>query len=53
MQHSTKFDLILYGATGFTGKLTAAYLDHHPELAGRRWAIAGRNAERSEERCLL
>jgi len=44
MQHSTKFDLILYGATGFTGKLTAAYLDRHPELAGRRWAIAGRNA---------
>jgi len=48
MQHSTKFDLILYGATGFTGKLTAAYLDHHPELAGRRWAIAGRNAEALE-----
>jgi short subunit dehydrogenase-like uncharacterized protein len=44
MQHSTKFDLILYGATGFTGKLTAAYLDRHPELVGRRWAIAGRNA---------
>ena len=44
MQYSTKFDLILYGATGFTGKLTAAYLDRHPELVGRRWAIAGRNA---------
>ena len=44
MQHSTKFDLILYGATGFTGKLTAAYLDRHPELTGRRWAIAGRNS---------
>ena len=44
MQNSTKFDLILYGATGFTGKLTAAYLDRHPELTGRRWAIAGRNS---------
>ena len=44
MQQSTKFDLILYGATGFTGKLTAAYLDRHPELVGKRWAIAGRNA---------
>ena len=42
MQHSTKFDLILYGATGFTGKLTAAYLDRHPEL------IAGRNANALE-----
>ncbi|MFT6989908.1 MAG: short subunit dehydrogenase-like uncharacterized protein [Paraglaciecola sp.] len=48
MQHSTKFDLILYGATGFTGKLTAAYLDRHPELVGRRWAIAGRNANALE-----
>jgi len=44
LQKSAKFDLILYGATGFTGKLTAAYLDRHPELVGRRWAIAGRNA---------
>ncbi|MEM6884619.1 MAG: saccharopine dehydrogenase NADP-binding domain-containing protein [Verrucomicrobiota bacterium] len=39
----SKFDIILYGATGFTGKLTAAYLDQHLELAGRKWAIAGRN----------
>lgn len=38
------FDIILYGATGFTGKLTAQYLAQHPDLAGKRWAIAGRNA---------
>jgi NADP-dependent 3-hydroxy acid dehydrogenase YdfG len=48
MQHSTKFALILYGATGFTGKLTAAYLDRHPELNDRRWAIASRNANALE-----
>jgi len=48
MQYSTKFALILYGATGFTGKLTAAYLDRNPELNGRRWAIAGRNANALE-----
>jgi len=36
------FDILLYGATGFTGKLTAAYLDQHPELAHKKWAIAGR-----------
>jgi len=36
------FDLVLYGATGFTGALVAAYLAHHaPD--GLRWAIAGRN----------
>jgi short subunit dehydrogenase-like uncharacterized protein len=40
---STKpFTLIVYGATGFTGQLVAAYLDTHPELTGKGWAIAGR-----------
>jgi short subunit dehydrogenase-like uncharacterized protein len=34
-------DVVLYGATGFVGELTAAYLTEH---AGGRWAIAGRNA---------
>ncbi len=34
--------LIVYGATGFTGKLVATYLDSHPELQGKPWAIAGR-----------
>ena len=44
-----QYDLILYGATGFTGKLTAAYLDTHPELKGRPWAIAGRNERALKE----
>lgn len=34
--------LIVYGATGFTGQLVATYLDAHPELRGKPWAIAGR-----------
>uniref|UniRef100_UPI003F6D6090 saccharopine dehydrogenase NADP-binding domain-containing protein n=1 Tax=Congregibacter sp. TaxID=2744308 RepID=UPI003F6D6090 len=41
-----KFDLLLYGATGFTGKLIAEYLKDHPDLRGRPWAIAGRNEEK-------
>src|SRR4051812_48234399 len=36
------YDLVLFGATGFTGGLTAEYLARHaPE--GTRWALAGRN----------
>ena len=35
--------LIVYGATGFTGRLVASYLDSHIELKGKPWAIAGRN----------
>ena len=36
------FDIVLFGATGFTGRLTAEYLAAHlPDTA--RWALAGRN----------
>jgi short subunit dehydrogenase-like uncharacterized protein len=41
-------DLVLVGATGFTGSLTAAHLAAHaPE--GLRWAIAGRSQSKLEE----
>ncbi|KJQ52698.1 saccharopine dehydrogenase family protein [Microbacterium sp. SA39] len=40
-----EFDLVVFGATGFTGRRAAEYIrDHAP--AGLRWAVAGRNAER-------
>ncbi|MFD7668635.1 saccharopine dehydrogenase family protein [Streptomyces sp. NPDC059788] len=36
------YDLVLFGATGFVGRLTAAYLARHaPD--GCRWALAGRD----------
>jgi short subunit dehydrogenase-like uncharacterized protein len=39
------YDIVLFGATGFTGALTAEYLAAHgpQEL---RWALAGRNMEK-------
>ncbi|MDQ3054474.1 MAG: saccharopine dehydrogenase NADP-binding domain-containing protein [Actinomycetota bacterium] len=41
------YDVVLFGATGFTGGLTADYLARHvPE--GTRWAIAGRDVPRLE-----
>lgn len=40
-----ELDLVLFGATGFTGELTAAYLARHAPR-GLRWALAGRNPER-------
>ena len=42
------FDIVLFGATGFTGELTAAYLAEHAPV-GCRWALAGRNATKLEE----
>lgn len=43
-----EFDVVVYGATGFTGKLVAEYLaaSAPPHL---RWAIAGRNAAKLAE----
>ncbi|MFE5811968.1 saccharopine dehydrogenase family protein [Streptomyces sp. NPDC056479] len=41
------YDIVLFGATGFVGVLTAEYLaEHAPE--GLRWAIAGRSKRKLE-----
>lgn len=41
------YDIVLFGATGFVGTLTAEYLAGHAP-AGLRWAIAGRSTEKLE-----
>ncbi len=41
------FDLVVFGATGFTGALTAAYLAQHAP-ASTRIALAGRNRAKLE-----
>lgn len=47
MARDRDHDLILFGATGFTGRLVAEYLLRHapPEL---RWALAGRSQAKLE-----
>ena len=42
-----RYDIVLLGATGFTGRLAAEYLANHAP-AEIRWAIAGRDTERLE-----
>ncbi len=41
------YEIILFGATGFTGKLVAEYLVKHAP-ADLRWALAGRGREKLE-----
>lgn len=41
------YDLVLFGATGFTGGLTAEYLATHAP-ADLKWALAGRNQSKLE-----
>lgn len=45
---SRQYDLVLLGATGYTGKLTAEYIQEHVET-NLKWAIAGRNAKKLAE----
>ncbi|MEM8932563.1 MAG: saccharopine dehydrogenase NADP-binding domain-containing protein [Acidobacteriota bacterium] len=48
-EHDRSYDLVLFGATGFTGRLTAEYLAHSThEGAPLRWAIAGRSRDKLE-----
>ncbi|MFE9183847.1 saccharopine dehydrogenase family protein [Micromonospora haikouensis] len=42
MREDRAYDVVLFGATGFTGGLTAEYLARHAP-PGLRWALAGRN----------
>ena len=41
-----KFDIVLFGSTGFTGGLVAEYFAANVDLKNIKWAIAGRNAEK-------
>src|SRR5205807_1293764 len=43
-----KYDVVLYGASGFTGKQTVQYFAAHADPSQVRWAIAGRNRQALE-----
>src|ERR1700737_2549913 len=47
MKSSSKFDIVVYGATGFTGQLVAEYLAaHYAGKSDPKWAMAGRSLEK-------
>jgi short subunit dehydrogenase-like uncharacterized protein len=43
-----EYDVVLYGASGFTGKQTVQYFAKHVNPDQVRWAIAGRNRQKLE-----
>ena len=51
LKKNIKNDLIVFGATGFTGKLVVEYLIKHYGLENQKftWAIAGRDKAKLEE----
>ncbi|MCP3465981.1 trans-acting enoyl reductase family protein [Bradyrhizobium sp. CCGUVB23] len=47
MSSSSKFDIVVYGATGFTGQLVAEYLAaHYKDDKAPKWAMAGRSLDK-------
>ena len=44
-----RFDLVLFGATGFTGRLVAEYLTRRAAGSPLRWALAGRSERKLEQ----
>ena len=52
MTHSDprKYDVVLYGASGFVGRQTVAYFAKHVQVKalGLKWALAGRSADKLE-----
>jgi short subunit dehydrogenase-like uncharacterized protein len=47
MKPSSKFDIVVYGATGFTGQLVAEYLAaHYTGKSDPKWAMAGRSLDK-------
>jgi len=47
MKPSSKFDIIVYGATGFTGQLVAEYLAaNYAGKSSPKWAMAGRSLDK-------
>ncbi len=49
MTSARSFDVVVFGATGFTGRLACEYLARKMGAAPFRWAIAGRNRGKLEE----
>jgi len=48
MTKAREFDLILWGASGFTGRLVAEHLSRNAGKRKLRWAVGGRNRDKLE-----
>ncbi|MGB2427143.1 MAG: saccharopine dehydrogenase, partial [Alteromonas sp.] len=49
MTSTKKYDVVVYGATGFTGQLVVEYLaKQYPASVDLNWAMAGRSLSKLE-----
>ena len=47
MSNTKQLDLIIWGATGFTGQLVSEYINKKYSNTALKWGIAGRNKEKA------
>ncbi|KAJ2977304.1 hypothetical protein NUW58_g7850 [Xylaria curta] len=47
-KHSRQYDVVVYGATGYTGLITAEFISSHFPTS-TKWAVAGRSAHKLED----
>ena len=41
-----EYDIVVWGASGFTGKLVVDYMASQPAASNIKWAVAGRNIDK-------
>ena len=46
MPNTNELDLIIWGATGFTGQLVSEYINKKYSNSPLKWGIAGRNKKK-------
>ena len=47
MKATNELDVVVYGASGYTGRLVCEYLaDRYPDPGQLRWGMAGRSADK-------
>ena len=47
MSNTKQLDLIIWGATGFTGQLVSEYINKKYSNTALKWGISGRNKEKA------
>ena len=43
---NTKYDIVVFGASGYTGRLVAEYLQEEYANTALKWAMAGRSLDK-------
>ena len=46
MSSDRQYDIVVFGASGYTGRLVAEYLDERYGVSDLTWAMAGRSLEK-------